>query len=150
MRFPHRNIHLDDNSYYVFKFLVGFGLFVGFFELLKLLENLILVVVDLQAYVEILEVRVKEHEDYNSDLQEGEKWLLHMSSRLVSPDLVESNNLEIITQQLANHKVGFLLVISLYKIEFFFFAFLSSFQSSKYLSFICFISYCWVNKHQCH
>ncbi|KAJ7400746.1 hypothetical protein BTVI_102513 [Pitangus sulphuratus] len=58
----------------------------------------------IKAYVETLEVRVKEHEDYNSDLQEGEKWLLHMSSRLVSPDLVESNNLEIITQQLANHK----------------------------------------------
>ncbi|XP_009945808.1 PREDICTED: nesprin-1-like, partial [Leptosomus discolor] len=57
-----------------------------------------------KAYVENLEVRVKEHEDYNSDLQEGEKWLLHMSSRLVSPDLMESNNLEIITQQLANHK----------------------------------------------
>ncbi|XP_010149958.1 PREDICTED: nesprin-1-like, partial [Eurypyga helias] len=57
-----------------------------------------------KAYVETLEVRVKEHEDYNSDLQEGEKWLLHMSSRLVSPDLMESNNLEIITQQLANHK----------------------------------------------
>ncbi|KAM6272871.1 nesprin-1 isoform 2-T2 [Spheniscus humboldti] len=57
-----------------------------------------------KAYVETLEVKVKEHEDYNSDLQEGEKWLLHMSSRLVSPDLMESNNLEIITQQLANHK----------------------------------------------
>ncbi|NXT73431.1 SYNE1 protein, partial [Zapornia atra] len=57
-----------------------------------------------KAYVEALEVRVKEHEDYNSDLQEGEKWLLHMSSRLVSPDLMESNSLEIITQQLANHK----------------------------------------------
>ncbi|XP_033368639.1 nesprin-1 isoform X3 [Parus major] len=57
-----------------------------------------------KAYVETLEVRVKEHEDYNSDLQEGEKWLLHMSSRLASPDLMESNNLEIITQQLANHK----------------------------------------------
>ncbi|KAM4679141.1 nesprin-1 isoform 4-T5 [Amazona ochrocephala] len=57
-----------------------------------------------KAYVETLEVRVKEHEDYNSDLQEGEKWLLHMSSRLVSPDVMESNSLEIITQQLANHK----------------------------------------------
>ncbi|RMC12933.1 hypothetical protein DUI87_10460 [Hirundo rustica rustica] len=57
-----------------------------------------------KTYVETLEVRVKEHEDYNSDLQEGEKWLLHMSSRLASPDLMESNNLEIITQQLANHK----------------------------------------------
>lgn len=72
-------------------------------------KYLILVIVYLQAYVETLEVRVKEHEDYNSELQEGEKWLLHMSSRLVSPDLMESNNLEIITQQLANHKVGLLL-----------------------------------------
>lgn len=79
---------------------------------------------DLQAYVETLEVRVKEHEDYNSDLQEGEKWLLHMSSRLVSPDLMESNNLEIITQQLANHKVGLLLgkLPLSGKIQFFLFA----------------------------
>jgi len=65
--------------------------------------------VNLQTYVETLEVRVKEHEDYNSDLQEGEKWLLHMSSRLVSPDLMENNSLEVITQQLANHKVSLLL-----------------------------------------
>lgn len=64
---------------------------------------------NLQAYVETLEVRVEEHEDYNSDLQEGEKWLLHMSSRLVSPDLMENNSLEVITQQLANHKVSLLL-----------------------------------------
>lgn len=71
--------------------------------------HLNLVVVNLQAYVETLEVRVKEHEDYNSDLQEGEKWLLHMSSRLVSPDLMENNSLEVITQQLANHKVSLLL-----------------------------------------
>lgn len=103
---------------------------------------------DLQAYVETLEVRVKEHEDYNSDLQEGEKWLLHMSSRLASPDLMESNNLEIITQQLANHKVGLLLVIFLCKVEFFF----SVFAPELYLSFPYFISLtanC-VNKHHCH
>lgn len=74
---------------------------------------------DLQACVETLEVRVKEHEDYNSDLQEGEKWLLHMSSRLASPDLMESNSLEIITQQLANQKVRLLLVIFPCKSEFF-------------------------------
>lgn len=104
--------------------------FWGIFWTLVIPENLILVLVYLQAYVETLEVRVKEHEDYNSDLQEGEKWLLHMSSRLVSPDLVESNNLEIITQQLANHKVGLLLVIFLCKIEFFFFVSLSPLQSS--------------------
>lgn len=118
-------MNLDDNSYYAFKFLVGFG-FWGIFWTLVIL----LVIVYLQAYVETLEVRVKEHEDYNSDLQEGEKWLLHMSSRLVSPDLVESNNLEIITQQLANHKVGLLLVIFLCKIEFFFFVSLPPLQSS--------------------
>lgn len=59
-----------------------------------------------QAHVESLEVKVKEHEDYNSDLQEVEKWLLQMSSRLVTPDLMESSSVEIITQQLANHKVG--------------------------------------------
>lgn len=105
---------------------------------------------DLQACVETLEVRVKEHEDYNSDLQEGEKWLLHMSSRLASPDLMESNNLEIITQQLANQKVG-LLVIFLCEIEFFFFASLPLLQSSN-LSFPYFISLAadCVNKHQCH
>lgn len=110
---------------------------------------------DLQAYVETLEVRVKEHEDYNSDLQEGEKWLLHMSSRLVSPDLMESNSLEIITQQLANHKVGLLLgkLPLSGKIEFFLFACLClSLRSSSYLSFTCFIpltANC-VNKCQCH
>ena len=109
---------------------------------------------DLQAYFETLEVRVKEHEDYNSDLQEGEKWLLHMSSRLVSPDLMESNNLETITQQLANHKVGLLLgklPLSSER-EFFFFASLSPLQSSSYLSFTCSIpltANC-VDKHQCH
>lgn len=107
---------------------------------------------DLQAYVETLEVRVKEHEDYNSDLQEGEKWLLHMSSRLASPDLMESTNPEIITQQLANHKVGLLLVIFLCKMEFFFFVSLPLLQSSNYLSFPYFISLTanYVNKHQCH
>ncbi|KAM7172376.1 nesprin-1 isoform 3-T4 [Macrochelys suwanniensis] len=57
-----------------------------------------------KAHVESLEVKVKEHEDYNSDLQEVEKWLLQMSSRLVTPDLMESSSVEIITQQLANHK----------------------------------------------
>ncbi|KAH0622390.1 hypothetical protein JD844_024656, partial [Phrynosoma platyrhinos] len=51
-----------------------------------------------------LEGKVKQHEDYNSDLQEVEKWLLQMSSRLVTPDLMENSNLEIITQHLASHK----------------------------------------------
>ncbi|XP_075718991.1 nesprin-1 isoform X3 [Rhinoderma darwinii] len=48
--------------------------------------------------------KVKEHECYNSELQDVEKWLLQMSSRLVTPDLMESSSLETITQQLANHK----------------------------------------------
>ncbi|XP_039707258.1 nesprin-1 isoform X7 [Pteropus medius] len=51
-----------------------------------------------------LEVKVKDHEDYNSELQEVEKWLLQMSGRLVAPDLMETSNLETITQQLAHHK----------------------------------------------
>lgn len=59
-----------------------------------------------QAHVASLEVKVKQHEEYNSDLQEIEKWLLQMSSRLVTPDLMESSNLDIVTQQLANHKVS--------------------------------------------
>lgn len=50
-------------------------------------------------------MKVKQHEGYNNDLQEVEKWLLQMSSRLVTPDLMENSNLEVITQQLANHKV---------------------------------------------
>lgn len=59
-----------------------------------------------QAHVASLEVKVKQHEEYNSDLQEVEKCLLQMSSRQVTPDLMETSNLEIVTQQLANHKVG--------------------------------------------
>ncbi|XP_063773938.1 nesprin-1 isoform X14 [Pseudophryne corroboree] len=51
-----------------------------------------------------LEDKVKEHEGYNSELQDVEKWLLQMSSRLVTPDLMESSNLETITQHLANYK----------------------------------------------
>lgn len=48
---------------------------------------------------------VKEHEDYNSDLQEVEKWLLQMSSRLVTSDSMQSGSIEMATQQLARHKV---------------------------------------------
>lgn len=62
-----------------------------------------------QAHVESLEGKMREHEDYNSELQEVEKWLLQMSSRLVTPDLMDSISLEIITQQLASHKVGLVL-----------------------------------------
>lgn len=48
---------------------------------------------------------VKEHEDYNSELQEVEKWLLQMSSRLVTSDSMQTSNMEVATQQLARHKV---------------------------------------------
>ncbi|KAJ8270593.1 hypothetical protein GJAV_G00116870 [Gymnothorax javanicus] len=57
-----------------------------------------------QAHVETLEARVKEHESYNSDLQEVEKWLLQMSSRLVTSDSIQSSSLEVAMQQLARHK----------------------------------------------
>lgn len=58
-----------------------------------------------QEHVCSLEAKVKDHEDYNSELQEVEKWLLQMSGRLVAPDLMETSSLETITQQLAHHKV---------------------------------------------
>lgn len=48
---------------------------------------------------------VREHEHYNGELQEVEKWLLQMSSRLVTADSMLSGNLETATQQLARHKV---------------------------------------------
>ncbi|KAM9316746.1 nesprin-1-like [Gastrophryne carolinensis] len=51
-----------------------------------------------------LEDKVKEHEIYNSELQDIDKWLLQMSNRLATVDLMESSNLETITQQLANYK----------------------------------------------
>ncbi|KAJ0008744.1 hypothetical protein NQD34_016159 [Periophthalmus magnuspinnatus] len=47
---------------------------------------------------------VKEHEDYNSELQEVEKWLLQMSSRLVTSDSMQTSSMEMATQQLARHK----------------------------------------------
>ncbi|EPQ19233.1 Nesprin-1 [Myotis brandtii] len=57
-----------------------------------------------KEHVHSLEVKVKDHEDYNSELQEVEKWLLQMSGRLVAPDLMDTSSLETITQQLAHHK----------------------------------------------
>lgn len=51
-----------------------------------------------------LEAKVRDHEDYNTELQEVEKWLLQMSGRLAAPDLLETSSLETITQQLAHHK----------------------------------------------
>uniref|UniRef100_UPI00398E76DD nesprin-1 n=1 Tax=Pristiophorus japonicus TaxID=55135 RepID=UPI00398E76DD len=54
--------------------------------------------------VQNLEEKVREHEDYNSNLQEVEKWLLQISTRLVAPDTTQSTNLEMATQHLARHK----------------------------------------------
>ncbi|XP_032356678.1 nesprin-1 isoform X1 [Etheostoma spectabile] len=47
---------------------------------------------------------VKEHEDYNSELQEVEKWLLQMSNRLVTSDSMQTSGMEMATQHLARHK----------------------------------------------
>uniref|UniRef100_A0A8C7KDH8 Spectrin repeat containing, nuclear envelope 1b n=1 Tax=Oncorhynchus kisutch TaxID=8019 RepID=A0A8C7KDH8_ONCKI len=47
---------------------------------------------------------VKEHECYNSELQEVEKGLLQMSSRLVTSDSMQTCSMETATQQLARHK----------------------------------------------
>lgn len=58
-----------------------------------------------QAQVQNLVEWVKEHEDYNSELQEAEKWLLQMSSRLVTSDSMQTSSMEMATQQLARHKV---------------------------------------------
>ncbi|MED6238399.1 hypothetical protein ATANTOWER_020000, partial [Ataeniobius toweri] len=56
------------------------------------------------THVQSLVEWVKEHEDYNSELQEVEKWLLQMSSRLVTSDSMQTGNMEMATQQLARHK----------------------------------------------
>uniref|UniRef100_A0A1A8H4I9 Spectrin repeat containing, nuclear envelope 1b n=1 Tax=Nothobranchius korthausae TaxID=1143690 RepID=A0A1A8H4I9_9TELE len=57
-----------------------------------------------KTHVQNLVEWVKEHEDYNSELQEVEKWLLQMSSRLVTSDSMQTSNMEMATQQLARHK----------------------------------------------
>lgn len=59
----------------------------------------------IQAHVENLESQVKEQEAYHNELQEVERWLLQMSSRMVTPDPTVSGGLEAATQQLASHKV---------------------------------------------
>ncbi|MED6283585.1 hypothetical protein CHARACLAT_010424, partial [Characodon lateralis] len=56
------------------------------------------------AHVENLEGQVKEQEAYHNELQEVERWLLQMSSRMVTPDPSMSISLEAATQQLARHK----------------------------------------------
>lgn len=59
----------------------------------------------LKAHVDNLEDHVREQEAYHSELQEIERWLLQMSSRMVTPDPTAGGNLEAATQQLARHKV---------------------------------------------
>ncbi|XP_067337447.1 nesprin-1 isoform X16 [Channa argus] len=56
------------------------------------------------SHVEILEGQVKEQEAYHNELQEVERWLLQMSSRMVTPDPTVGGSLEAATQQLARHK----------------------------------------------
>lgn len=48
---------------------------------------------------------MKKQEAYHKELQEIERWLLQMSSRMVTPDPSSSGGLEAATQQLATHKV---------------------------------------------
>lgn len=59
-----------------------------------------------QVHVENLEGQVKEQEAYHNELQEVERWLLQMSSRMVTPDPTVGGSLEAVTQQLARHKVN--------------------------------------------
>lgn len=59
-----------------------------------------------QSHVETLEEQVKEQEAYHKELQEIERWLLQMSSRMVTPDPTLCGSLELATQQLASHKVN--------------------------------------------
>ncbi|XP_077366762.1 nesprin-1 isoform X9 [Festucalex cinctus] len=56
------------------------------------------------AHVVHLEGLVREQETYHKELQEAERWLLQMSSRMVTPDPSVSRSLEAATQQLARHK----------------------------------------------
>ncbi|XP_039981881.1 nesprin-1-like isoform X4 [Xiphias gladius] len=56
------------------------------------------------AHLENLEGQVKEQEAYHNELQEVERWLLQMSSRMVTPDPTVGGSLEAATQQLARHK----------------------------------------------
>ncbi|XP_028253699.1 nesprin-1 [Parambassis ranga] len=56
------------------------------------------------THVENLEGQVKEQEAYHNELQEVERWLLQMSSRMVTPDPTVSGSLEAATQHLSRHK----------------------------------------------
>lgn len=64
-----------------------------------------------QSHVENLQGQVKEQEAYHNELQEVERWLLQMSSRIVTPDPTVGGSLEAATQQLASHKVTTTLTI---------------------------------------
>uniref|UniRef100_A0A8C1K642 Spectrin repeat containing, nuclear envelope 1a n=1 Tax=Cyprinus carpio TaxID=7962 RepID=A0A8C1K642_CYPCA len=57
-----------------------------------------------RTHVHKLEAQVKKQEAYHKDLQEIERWLLQMSSRMVTPDPSSGGGLEAATQQLARHK----------------------------------------------
>ncbi|XP_067272909.1 nesprin-1 isoform X4 [Pseudorasbora parva] len=57
-----------------------------------------------RTHVHRLEGQVKKQEAYHKDLQEIERWLLQMSSRMVTPDPSSSGGLEAATQHLARHK----------------------------------------------
>ncbi|XP_068610253.1 nesprin-1 [Brachionichthys hirsutus] len=56
------------------------------------------------THVENLEGQAKEQEAYHHELQEVERWLLQMSSGMVTPDITVDCGLEVATQQLARHK----------------------------------------------
>ncbi|XP_061667964.1 nesprin-1 isoform X8 [Syngnathoides biaculeatus] len=56
------------------------------------------------AHVAHLEAQVREQEVYHNQLQDAERWLLQMSSRMVTPDPSVSRSLEAATEQLARHK----------------------------------------------
>ncbi|XP_074471039.1 nesprin-1-like isoform X4 [Sebastes fasciatus] len=56
------------------------------------------------AHVENLEGQVKEQEAYHNELQEVERWLLQMSSRMVTPDPTVGGSLDAATQHLSRHK----------------------------------------------
>lgn len=48
---------------------------------------------------------MKKQEAYHKDVQEIERWLLQMSTKMVTPDPSSGGGLEAATQQLARHKV---------------------------------------------
>ncbi|KAF4071108.1 hypothetical protein AMELA_G00281340 [Ameiurus melas] len=57
-----------------------------------------------RTQVQKMEAHVKKQEEYHTELQEVERWLLQMSSRMVTPDPTPGGGLEAATQQLARHK----------------------------------------------